>query len=223
MSNYINKKSLKSFYDRVLSAGLATQENLLGEVTEDFTRLLESVKHDHKSVAYDLGYGFGKYSISAAKKGFHVIAVDFVSSKYFESRLKGQSYADKIQVINKDLAFFKPNTECSLVVAKDVLHYLSKDSVKELLVNLEALTLQGGGHYLVVFTDIERYSSEGKQLSIEDEARFESKEFVELIKEIYADWILDVKVDKYREKDRTGKTDYFISNRVSVIARKESE
>jgi cyclopropane fatty-acyl-phospholipid synthase-like methyltransferase len=214
------QSSVKSFYDHVLKNQIPIEENLTGCITPDFQRILDTYESENGLRAIDLGYGYGNYSIALAQKGFKVTAVDYVAPDYFKERLQSTAGKENITIIERDLNLFEPKGEYDVVVCKDVFHFLRRSKVEELLNVLIEKTNKKGWHYIVIFTDIWRKSNDGNEIVIENEARFTSDYLVDLVNYFYRNWKVNLKIEEYREKDRSGKEDsfYFKANRVTIMA-----
>lgn len=212
------QSSVKSFYEKAMKNRISTQENLLAPVTMDFLKVLSNFPNGIGLRAIDLGYGYGNYSIEMAQKGFQVTAVDYVKRDYFEKRLGDTVLSGKITIIERDLNIFTPEERYDVVVSKDVLHFLRKSKVEELINVLVRQTNKRGWHYLVIFTDIRRKSGDGNEILIENEAQLTIEDLLNLINFNYHNWKVDIKVEPYQEKDRSGKEDYFKANKVTLIA-----
>lgn len=212
------QSSVKSFYEKSIKNQISTEENLLGSTMTDFQKILSNCVTDTGSRAIDLGYGYGNYSIALAQKGFNVTAVDYLNPNYFQDRLKDLVISEKITVLESDLNLFIPQDRYDFVVAKDVFHFLDRRKVTDLLRLLVQQTNRGGWHYIVIFTDIQRKSGDGDEILIESEAKFTTNELVKVMNDIYYGWKTKIEVEEYKERDRSGKSYYFIASRVTICA-----
>lgn len=219
------QSSVKSFYEHALKNQISTEENLTGSVTQDFQNILNHIKNGNGLRAIDLGYGYGNYSIVLAQKGFQVTAVDYVNQNYLKRRLQNIEFNGLITVIEEDLNKFTTKETFDVVVSKDVFHFLSKSKVEEFIHRLVKQTKEGGWHYLVIFTDIQRKSEDGHQIVLQNEVQLTTDDLIHLVHNAYRHWKVGVKVEAYREKDRSGKENsfYFQANRVTIVAHNQCE
>lgn len=218
--NIIIKKrsSIKAFYERTIREKLPNKESLFKTVTKEFRQLLRNSPRLSHRRALDLGYGYGNYSIALARKGYHVLAIDFISPQYFRNRIAEMALS--IKALKKDLHDFVPNDMYDMIVAKDVFHFLHKPHLKRLLKQLIQATNDGGQHYLVLFTDIKRTSKDVK-IVVEDEAHLTSAELLLWVTQLYKGWEVALSIEEYKERDRHIKgAFYFVANRVTIIAKR---
>ena len=211
---------MKSFYEGHIKSKAPSNERLFEPVMESFARLLMDAQASKGKRALDLGYGYGNYSLAMAEQGWSVVAVDFISKEYLQERIKGASLVGNIEILEADLGTFAPEGTYDLVVAKDVLHFLSSSRVLSLIKELVALTETGGIHYLVIFTDIVRVNDDGQPIILDGEAGFSSDALAEELRTAYAGWDLEIVKEEYKEKSRRNPDKfYFQSNRLTITAR----
>lgn len=111
----------------------------------------------NKSLAVDLGAGFGMHSIPLARRGFSVVAIDTCSGLLEELRQHRDSLP--IQTIRDDVREFRRyvSTEVQIVLCMgDTLTHLpDTDSVLQLLSDV-AESLMPGGQFILTFRDYSR-------------------------------------------------------------------
>jgi cyclopropane fatty-acyl-phospholipid synthase-like methyltransferase len=214
-----NKESIFSFYKSTIRDHLENQENLFEEVSSDIRQIITKFSKSEYLKALDLGYGYGAYSIFLAESGFKVVAVDSLPVSYLRKRLTNITLQN-IMIIRNDLNYFCPSESYDLVIAKDVLHFLSRNRVLYLIERIIKLTKKNGCHYFVIFTDIRRTTYTGELIEIENEANFTSDFLIEAIRYLYKSWKLEIRIEPYRERDSSAHFDrfYFRANRVTIIA-----
>lgn len=217
-----SKTSIKDFYERSISELLPTEERLLAPVSDDFIHICSKINLGKDlSQAIDLGYGYGNYSIALAQIGFLVTAIDFIKPSYFHTRAIKLGLEQRIKIIEADLHSYVPDeVSYDFVVSKDTLHFLSKERVAFLLNKLKKNTRHEGYHYLAIFTDISRISTDGKRVVVDGEADFSTDSLVALLKELYVDWKLQITIMEYKEKNHSDGTNFFSANRLTLIAHK---
>lgn len=211
---------MKSFYEGHIKSKAPSNERLFEPVMDSFARILRESAAPEGKRALDLGYGYGNYSLAMAEQGWHVVAIDFISKEYLQERIKETPFKGSIDILEGDLGTFVPDGMYSLVVAKDVLHFLSATRVLSLIKDLVTQTEAGGIHYLVIFADIVRVNDDGQPITLNGEANFSSDALVRDLRDIYAGWDLDIVKEEYKEKSRRNPDKfYFQSNRLTITAR----
>jgi len=100
-------KNSASLYDKV------TNEKI-GSVDIDF--YLNKINKSSKVL--ELGCGTGRVAIDLAKNGIEVTALDLSSQmlQAFKAKVKGQSFANKIQIIKGDMSSFKIPNEFDWII-----------------------------------------------------------------------------------------------------------
>lgn len=208
----INKSSIQEFYETTIKSKLPNKEKLTNKISKDFEGLIRKVNVNDSSKGIDLGYGYGNYSLALAKKGFHVICIDFISPNYFKERVKQNRLSEKITVLEVDLNLFEPIEEYDFVISKDVLHFIPKSKLQRLLSTLVSKTNKFGYHYLVIFANIIRKSKSGEIIRIEGEANLKAEPFLKFLHQLYSNWTISIKVLDYSEGD------YFTAKQITIIA-----
>ncbi|UUU33632.1 class I SAM-dependent methyltransferase [Streptomyces sp. CA-210063] len=219
MTNLVSKASVHAFYVDAIRHGRNTAENLLAPTSERFNSFLKSIGKGTPQTALDLGYGAGNYSIAMARAGYRVVAVDQLPSRLFLQRLDAQGDWDhRIDVKECLVEEYSIDHEFGIVVARDVLHYLSKSDVESVLENAVVNAHARSHHYLEVFTSITRRSRDGRIRQVEGEAGYSPESFGHLIERVYDGWEVTLLWDEHAEKDsRTGEN-CFEAIRATVIA-----
>lgn len=151
-----------------------------------------------------------------------VTAVDQVSSEPFRRRLKDHSeVADRIAVEECLIEQYPLAGDFGIVVAKDVLHYLSRQDTEALLLRAVADSRSLNVHYLEVFTSISRTAANGDPIHIEGEACYTPESFAEAIQRIYRGWEVSLFWNEHAERDvRTGRI-YLEALRATVVAKRQ--
>ncbi|MGW3102846.1 class I SAM-dependent methyltransferase [Streptomyces sp. NPDC001100] len=219
MNELVSKASVRAFYDEAIQQGRNTAENLQAATSERFNTLLEAVGVETPRTALDLGYGAGAYAIALARAGFHVTAVDQISTDVLLRRIDGAGEwgrrIDPRECLAENYAI---DEDFGIVVARDVLHYLARPDVKSLLTNAVAHARGGNRHYLEVFTGITRRAADGQLRRIEGEANFSPDSFRQFIERIYDGWDLTLLWSEHAEQDRRTGRSCFEATRATVIA-----
>ncbi|NTW61660.1 hypothetical protein HGB24_03185 [Candidatus Saccharibacteria bacterium] len=76
-------------------------------------------------------------------------------------------------------------------------------------------------HYYEIFADIVRLADDNSLMKIEDEADFTTQNLIDMVKEVYSKWSVDIRIEDYKENDQAGNKDrfYFIANKVIFTAK----
>lgn len=105
-------------------------------------------------VAIDLGAGHGIQSVSLARLGFHVKAIDF--NKQLLAELKINSNALSVEVINDDIKSVKnynsPNPELIVCAGDTITHLSSKIEIKQLIKDCADMLCKQG-KFILSFRD----------------------------------------------------------------------
>ncbi|MDX3711261.1 methyltransferase domain-containing protein [Streptomyces europaeiscabiei] len=219
MTNLVSKASVHAFYVDAIRHGKNTAENLQAPTSERFNSFLESIREGTPQTALDLGCGAGNHSIAMARAGYFVVAVDQVPSLLLLRHLEAQGdWRHRIDVRESLVEEYSIDHGFGIVVARDVLHYLSKPDVVSVLESAVANAHSSSHHYLEVFTSITRRSRDGRLRKMEGEAGYSPESFGRLIERLYHGWDVALFWDEHAEKDsRTGEN-CFEAIRVTVIA-----
>jgi 2-polyprenyl-3-methyl-5-hydroxy-6-metoxy-1,4-benzoquinol methylase len=207
------------FYLNALADGAQTAERLCAPVSDRFARFLNSVSAQAPRTALELGYGMGTYSVTLARSGFAVVAVDQVPARILRSRLaESPDWSRHIEVVEQRVESYAVTNNFGVVVAKDVLHYLRKDQVREVLTRCIQRAPAAAGHFLEVFTDITRTDRQGRRVMIEGEAAYTAAVFRDVIEHLYSGWTVRVTLRPHAERDTDSPRNYFEANRITVCA-----
>lgn len=218
-----SQAELANFYRSVLSDGSQTAERLCAPVSDRFAGFLNGIGPDVPRTALELGYGMGAYTVALARSGFAVTAVDQVPTQILRARLpESEDWAKRIELLEQRIEHFDTTGHFGIVVAKDVLHYLNQDLVRDLLTRCVQQAPNHVAHFLEVFTDIRRTDSKGCPVLIEGEARYTSAGFRAAIEHLYAGWQLHVTDMPHTERDSGGQRTYFSANKITVCAHRGS-
>lgn len=222
MVRILKKSFIKSFYEDSIKKRKTDKEGLQ-LISNHFKRLLNIISVKKNSKALDLGYGYGKYTIELARKGFNVTAIDFISPKILKDKIKNSKISKRIKIVKQDLKEFNPQGEYSFILAKDILHLIPKMKIISLLRKLIKLTENGGWHYIAMLVDIKReFVDSGEKIIIEDETNLSRRDFINIIDNLYKDWKIRVISEKHIERNHPGlgKSFNLYSTRITVIANK---
>jgi 2-polyprenyl-3-methyl-5-hydroxy-6-metoxy-1,4-benzoquinol methylase len=219
MVKTIMQSEIKEFYENSIEKRINAKEGLIRLVTPEFKQILAEYS---KGIALDLGYGYGNYTIALAKKGLEVVAIDYIERKFLKKRINDKKYQNKISILKKDIDYFSPKQSFDVIVAKDVLHFLSKYALLSIMKKLSSKTKINGTNYIVLFTDIQRQFLNGERIIIEGEANISKQELVKYVKEIYSGWNVRIISKKYEENTHSGldRRFNFKANKITIIARK---
>ncbi|MBW0272533.1 hypothetical protein ATM97_20345 [Nocardia sp. MH4] len=219
-----SQKDVTAFYLAALAGEAPTAERLSAPVSDRFAEFLNAVDNSAPRTALDLGYGRGTYTVALARAGFDVVAVDQVPAQILRSRLTGlANLADHIDVVQQRIETFSVHRQFGVVVAKDVLHYLRQDQVRELLTRYIQRAPVGTGHFLEVFTDISRTDRHGRRVLIEDEATYTADTFRTTIERLYTGWACHMSLTRHSERNTDSEHNYFEANRITVHAHRTTD
>ncbi|QMU67123.1 methyltransferase domain-containing protein [Streptacidiphilus sp. P02-A3a] len=220
-----SRESVRAFYTEAIESSKDTVEHLQAPVSEAFRRVLASAGRGTPRSAVDLGYGAGTHTIVLAQSGFDVLAVDQIPCTGLRGRIRGLGRAAGLVDVRQGLVeHFAFEQEFGVLVAKDVLHYLAKQQVADLLIRAVAASRSRNIHYLEVFTDIRRTSRTGEPVEIEGEAGYSTDALRQLLLEVYEDWDLSVSLEEHTEQDDlTGQNCFEATRVVAVAVRNTSE
>ncbi|MFI1884929.1 class I SAM-dependent methyltransferase [Streptomyces jumonjinensis] len=196
-----------------------TGENLRSPVSARFLALLDSLPADTPRRALDLGYGAGAYTVALAQAGFTVVAVDQAPAEPLLHRLSPhEDLAKRVTVEELLIEQYPIQEDFGVVVAKDVLHYLSQHDTESLLTRAVQRSCSVNLHYLEVFTAISRTDARGNQIHIEGEARYTPESFSRVLERIYEGWHVTLRWDDHTEQDIRSRRTYFEATRATVVA-----
>ena len=220
-----SRRSVEDFYRAALRAGTGTAERLDAPVADRFAAFLNALHPDTPRTALELGYGMGIYATTLARLGFRVTAVDQIPPEILRDRLAGSpGLSGRITIVQQRLESYCTSGDFGVLVAKDVLHYIEQDRVYELLSGCAHQAPGGAGHYLEVFTDIERTDRSGHNVLIDGEAAYTAGSFQAAVCDIYRDWNVHWIQSPHSETNTghpagaTASRKYFQANKITVIA-----
>ncbi|MFA6571170.1 MAG: methyltransferase domain-containing protein [Bacteroidota bacterium] len=158
--------SAKDHYDNLLSSVYSWFIGDFDEKQKAQAQFFEAngIKPEGKGYAIDLGAGNGLQSVSLAKLGFAVKAIDFSANMLAEISAKKGNL--DIETINDDISNFGKyiNTTGLIVCMGDTIAHLDSFDTLENLINLCHATLDSNGMLVLSFRD---YSEE-----LDDTERF---------------------------------------------------
>lgn len=219
-----SQHELSMFYLAAVSAGEQTAERLCAPVSDRFAGFLNSV--DHRTTpptALELGYGMGTYTVALAHAGFHVLAVDQVPAQFLQERMAAYpECAERVRVVEQRIEDFPIVEQFGVVLAKDVLHYLGREQVRDVLGRCIRWAPTGAAHFLEVFTDIRRTDRRGRRVLIEGEAAYTASTFREIAERLYSGWQVHSTLTRHTERNTDSPQNYFEANRITVCARRQA-
>lgn len=216
-----SQESVHQFYVAALAAGTDTAEALNADVSPRCRSLIDQARDLGLECALDLGYGIGNHALAMLEAGLRVVAVDQAPPDRLAAVVAGRGLnPDRIQIRQCLLEAFVPEEGIGLIIAKDVLHYLSRDHVVRILASSINRSAPGALHHLEVFCDIWRITGEGTPVVIEGEAAFQAETFIGLVRGLYAEWDLEIIQEPHVERDARSDTPYFTATRIVVTARR---
>lgn len=221
MTAHHTQDSLTAFYTEALATGDDTPEGLQAPITPEFADMLTTAPLTGAArTAVDIGYGAGAYSIALAKHGFGVYAVDRVPANLLTARLPSTGWADRIHPVVSRIEDYPIPAPLGVLVAKDVLHYVTPGDVCAILEAGVRASVPGSCHYLRVFTDICRVGRSGGSVRIDGELGWSAGEFTTACTRLYRGWSILHTVDEHIERDRRTGRPHFKATLITLIARK---
>ncbi|MEV3961578.1 class I SAM-dependent methyltransferase [Nocardia sp. NPDC050193] len=221
MTAYRPRESLLDFYTHALAARENTCEDLQAPIASEFAQLIGALPLTGRDrTALDIGYGAGAYSIAMAQEGYRVHAVDQVPADLLTATLPDTDWATRIHVVEARIEDYTIPAPLGLLVAKDVLHYLTPQDVQGVVGAGIQASVPGSCHYLHVFTDIRRTSRNGDIVHIDGELGWTAQELAATCTRLYRGWSLDCARGEYVERDRHTGRPHFEATRVTLIARR---
>lgn len=210
--------SVKRYYEKVISNKLSNPEGLFEP--PDY-RFIEILGHNDSAlnvgVFYDLGYGYGSYSMEAAKRGFKVISVDILNPTIFLERLRKHQLCSQIDVIESSLQDYEFKYTFDFLVAVNVLHFIPEDRIIRILRNVKHFANPKAAVFIVIFTDIRRQDGDTKVL-LEDEAGLSLKRFQEICEKSFNGWKYSFEIRAYQEVSERTQQIYFTANQICFRA-----
>ncbi|MFI5781236.1 SAM-dependent methyltransferase [Nocardia sp. NPDC051570] len=229
MSVIRSQRAVSEFYTQALADGADTAERLDAPVSDRFAAFVNGLDPGVPRTALELGYGRGTYAITLARLGFRVVAVDQVPAEILRSRIAEQpELAERLEIVEQRIENYDVREQFGIVVARNVLHYLGQHQVRDLLARCVQHAPHGAGHYLEVFTDIERTDRRGRRVFIEDEAAYTAAGFRSVAEHLYREWEGHMTLTAYAENNSGTAIDdavarkYFRANRIVVAARRRA-
>lgn len=110
----------------------------------------------------DLGCGEGRDSVFFAARGFEVSAVDVSLAGLRKAERLARAQGVGIRWLHGDMARLRLEGPFDLVYSCGTIHYVPRHQRDRLFVRLKALTLPGGYHAHIVFTDQAVYREKGE-------------------------------------------------------------
>lgn len=221
MTIHRSQESLIKFYTEALAAGENTPDELQAPIAPAFAELLDTLPlTGHDRTALDIGYGAGTYSIALAQHGFRVHSVDRVPAALFTARLPATSWARRIHVAACRIEDYPIRPPLGVIVAKDVLHYLSRRDVHAVLAAGIGASVPGSCHYMRVFTNICRTTHHGDTIRIDGELGCSASEFIATLTRLYRGWSLTHTTSPHTERDRRTGRPHFQATRLTVVAQR---
>ena len=214
--------SLKEYYDNIFKSEKENQEKLFISPNRQFKSLVKKFENINNKKALDLGYGAGNYAKYLLENNFNVIAVDIIDKSIFMNKCSQEIKDKKLKIIEEDINNYRVEEKIDIMISKDVLHYLKRENVEEILKNTTMNTNKNGFHYIVVFADIDRKDQYGNKSIIDNEANYSTEDIIGLVKKYYKDWNTNIYIKPYKEKDKLSKIVdyYFQANQITIIANK---
>ncbi|MFQ6327152.1 SAM-dependent methyltransferase [Nocardia sp. CWNU-33] len=195
----------------------------MAPVSDRFAGFLNSLDDRALRTALEFGYRMGTYTVTLARTGFDVVAVDQIPPQILRSRLTGcPDWANRIEVVEQRIENFSIARQFGVVVARDVLHYLRQDQVRDVLTRCIQRAPAGAGHFLEVFTDITRTDRQGRRVLIEDEAAYTADTLRTTIERLYTGWTLHMTLTQHAERNTDSPHNYFEANRITIHAHRRT-
>lgn len=216
-----SKESIHRFYAAAIADGADTPEALNAAMSPRCRALIEQTQAAGAASGLDLGYGMGHHTLAMLQAGLRVVAVDQVPPDHLAAAIRARGLdPSHVSIQQGRLEAFAPEEEFGLVIAKDVLHYLSRDHIERILRSLIDLSASANAHHLEVFCDIWRITGQDTPVAIEGEAALRAGECIVLLRQLYRDWDLAITAEPHIERDRSSERPYFSATRVVATARR---
>ena len=218
-------ENMKKYYNELFMNKKDNTEKIFEDVSNDFKKNINQnfEKLIQDKYALDLGYGYGNYTIFLAEKGYNVDAIDIVKPYWLKNRIKNNETLKKnINIYSSDIRNIVLKKKYSIVVAKDVLHYLKIDELQEILYKIKKNTAKRSIIYIVMFADIKRRDRDGNIKLIENEANLSEHNVVEIINKIFTKCVILTSIENYREKEKYNNKYkyYFEAKRISFVIKR---
>lgn len=222
MDSLIEEFDVKKYYEKVI-VNSVIREGMFEDVALDSHFKSLPINCDEETVAIDVGYGVGNYTIYLASKGVNVIAIDIIDKKILKKKIEMYDFKHNISIVEADARNVIYDFPVDIVVAKNILHFFSREEICNIIKKWIKCTNYGGVHYIVIFTDIVRLNRNREIVKLKKEADFSINEFETFVSNLYVGWKCDFIVEQYSEKDESGEFDYFKATKVSVVAKNVQE
>ena len=219
----MDKNEIKKYYEKLIINKI-NKEGLFGDPKDDLYFMSLPIDYSKRPLkCIELGYGTGRYVEYLAEKGVLVTAVDLIDKSLLINRVDGKKYRENITIIQRDIESFGLNDiSFDIVIVRNVLHYLPRESVEQTILELIKHTNEYGVHYITLFTDIIRYDWNGNAIFFPGEAQYSLMDAMDYIYSVYVGWNISIKVEKYRELDESGLFNYFTADCIYIIAQKSN-
>ncbi|MBI4242345.1 MAG: class I SAM-dependent methyltransferase [Candidatus Rokubacteria bacterium] len=110
----------------------------------------------------DLGCGEGRDSVYFAAQGFHVVGVDASRAGIAKARRLAEARGVRVRWLVGDMARLTYPRPFDLIYSCGAIHYVPRLQRARFFSRLQSVTLAGGVHAHVVFTDREVYVEKGE-------------------------------------------------------------
>ncbi len=216
------EEELAIYYNNAIKQTNVNTEHLFDDVSKDFISCVEELSANKCKVGMDIGYGYGNYTLCMLDHDFYVDAIDLIETDMIFHRIPQLKVEERFNAFKCNIMNFQFKRKYDLVVAKDVLHFLSENDMRRILNCIKKWSKKNAINYFVVFTNITRKDKRGKIKYINGEARLSQNELIEIINSIYTDWMIEIKSENYIEYDKYNEGYYFkaIKNTIIVKNRK---
>jgi len=162
-----------------------TQKNEIDLKPNSITK--KSVRFIVGKSVLDIGVGSGRDVLYLAKKGFNVVGVDISTSALKELKKICKDKKLKISLKNKPIETFSYKKKYNAVFCLNVLPFIAKKDVKNVISSMKSNTSKGGVNTIKVFTTKDPAAKKNKHKL----TYFKTNE----LKSYYKDW----KIIYYKE------------------------
>ena len=121
------------------------------------TCLNKILKIKKEGFVIDLGCGEGKLTKFFLSKGFNVTAIDNSEENVDKLKKNLKRFGNKVKIVKTNLEEFSFDKDYDVIIAKNVLHFLSNEKAKELIEEIKNHTKKDGINLIIGLTIKDRF------------------------------------------------------------------